>query len=87
MNDIEIHVTDDQLTVKGERKVHVPDEARALRRERPVGAFERTIELPTPIDSERVEAKLTSGILSVILPKAAACKPRRIEVRTDPVAS
>jgi HSP20 family protein len=82
MEDIEVLVTDDQLTVRGNRTVDVPDTARALRRERAVGEFERTVGLPVPIDTEGVEARLTDGVLTITLPKAAAVKPRKIEVKS-----
>lgn len=84
MDDLEVLVTEDMLTVRGTRRIGVPEEVRALRRERAVGEFERSIGLPTPIDTEHVEAKLTNGVLSITLPKAAAVKPRKIEVKALP---
>ncbi len=86
MEDIEVLVTDDQLTLRGTRGVDVPGEARALRRERAIGAFERSVVLPAPIDTEHVEARLTNGVLTITLPKAAAGKPRRIEVKSLPAS-
>jgi HSP20 family protein len=84
MDEIEVLVTDDQLSIRGHRRVDVPEEARALRRERAVGEFDRTIVLPTPIDADGVEAKLSDGVLMITLPKSASIKPRRIEVKTLP---
>ena len=87
MDDVEVLVTDDQLTLRGSRNAPAPEEGRALRRERAVGSFERTIGLPVSIDTERVEAKLTNGVLSITLPKAEAARPRKISVRALPDAS
>ena len=56
------------------------EKAAYLRRERPEGRFERRLSLPFPVDADRVEAKLTSGILTVRLPRLASSLPRRIPV-------
>jgi HSP20 family molecular chaperone IbpA len=45
--------------------------------------FARTFAMPDGIDSEAIEAKLANGVLEVKLPKTAAKRPRRIEVRTS----
>jgi len=87
MDDLEVLATDDELTLKGQRRIPVPDNARALRRERGIGAFERTIGLPVGIDVERIEAKLTNGVLSITMPKAPAHQARRIEIRTTSAPS
>ena len=56
------------------------EKAAYLRRERPEGRFERRLSLPFPVDADKVEAKLTSGILTVRLPRLASSLPRRIPV-------
>jgi HSP20 family protein len=50
------------------------------RRERDHGVFNRSIELATPIDADKISAKLENGVLTVTLPKAERLKPRKIEV-------
>jgi len=82
IDDLEVLVTADELTIKGTRKSPVGDSFKPLRRERPVGTFERSISLPMAVDSEAIEARLSSGVLTVTLPKVAECKPRRVEVKT-----
>ena len=79
--DIEISVMGGTLTLKGERKIQAPAEGVWHRRERVFGPFTRVVELGRPVDSEGVEASFQHGVLTVTLPKAAAAKPRRIEVR------
>jgi HSP20 family protein len=79
--DLEVFVRQrTELTVRGERKL---DERKGAwhRRERGFGKFERVLELPAPVDADRVEAKLAGGVLFVTLPKADEAKPRRIEVK------
>ncbi len=51
------------------------------RHERKTGEFTREIRLPAGLDTEKVEAKLGDGILTVHLPKAEAAKPRKIKVK------
>jgi HSP20 family protein len=82
MNDLEITVVGDELSIKGERKPCGADEQATFhRRERGVGSFSRFITLPMDVDAERVEAVLRDGVLSITLPKAAEAKPRRIQVK------
>lgn len=77
---VDVQVVDGALTLKAVRE----NEAAAfLRRERMSGAFARTIELPAGVDAERVEASLRDGVLTIILPKAEAAKPRRIPVKAN----
>jgi HSP20 family protein len=70
------------LRVSGERQQE-PCEGRCLRAERVHGAFERSVELPVPVNSRKVDAKYRHGVLDVSLPKAAEAKPRRIQVRGE----
>jgi len=81
MKDIEILTTGDELTIKGQREIAVPEDARVLRRERGTGTFERKTSLPIEVDVEKVEATLKDGVLTVKLPKVAARRPRRVEVK------
>jgi HSP20 family protein len=80
-DDVKLTVTADQIQLRGERKVDVPEGFRARHRERQSYTFERTYRLPTAIDATRVEARLSNGLLTVTLPKAEASKPRAISVR------
>jgi HSP20 family protein len=79
--DIEISVMGGTLTLKGERKAAAPAGGVWHRRERVFGPFVRVVELGRPVDPEGVVASFQHGVLTVTLPKAAAAKPRRIEVR------
>ena len=54
--------------------------ARYHRREREAGKFSRVLAMPSEIDSDRIEASLRNGILTVMVPKAEATKPRQIKV-------
>ena len=83
MDDIEVYITGSELTIKGARHAKAPDNARALRRERSMGEFERTLTLPKEIDADNVEASVNNGVLTIKLPKAVETKPRRISVQAS----
>jgi HSP20 family protein len=52
-----------------------------LRSERTVGTFERTIQLPTDVDGDAIEAHSEHGVLVIRVPKADRARPRRIEIK------
>ena len=84
LNDLEIYVTGgNQLTLKGERKPKVPEQAVAHRQERGFGQFSRTLQLPVLVDADKVEAKLDNGVLRLKLAKHEAVKPRKIAVKAE----
>ena len=84
LEDLEIYVSgDNQLGIKGARDVPEYEKASWHRRERTYGQFTRAVNLPCPVDEDNVHASLKHGILTVTLPKVAATKPRRIEVKAE----
>lgn len=82
-DDIELSVTGETLTLRGERKrpEGVADES-YRRQERPFGRWSRSINLPERIDGNAVAAEFHNGILTITLPKAEEAKPRQITVTT-----
>lgn len=83
-NDLDISVIDDSLTLRGSRQTEELKEGESYhRRERWRGQFTKTIELPFPVESGKVEARFSRGVLSISLPRAEAEKPRRISVRSE----
>jgi HSP20 family protein len=70
-----------QLTIQGERKAPEIKNAVWHRQERPHGQFVRTITLPMLVDADKVEARFEQGVLKLTLPKSAAAKPRKINVK------
>ncbi|MBC7771903.1 MAG: Hsp20/alpha crystallin family protein [Pyrinomonadaceae bacterium] len=80
IDDLDISLTDNLLTIAGERKLDVPAGSEVLRRERPAGKFSRTLKVAVEVDAQHVAAKLKDGILTVTLPKAPQVKPRKISV-------
>jgi len=81
-DELNISVTADGMSISGERKIRARGEdARYHRRERNAGKFSRMLSLPGHIDTEKVEASCSDGVLTVVLPKAAAAKPKQITVK------
>lgn len=81
--DLDLSVTGDGLAISGERKIAAAEEgARYHRKEREGGSFSRKITLPGQIDVEKAEASCANGILTVVLPKAEAAKPKQISIKT-----
>lgn len=85
MDDLELYVSGDELTLKGERKPFGADGAKTAyhRRERGTGRFARMVRLPVAVDANAVQATLKNGVLTVTLPKAQEVRPRRIQVKTS----
>jgi len=82
--DLDLAVTGDTVTIKGERKPREGVEAESYHiREREFGPFARSIALPDPVDPDKAEATHAHGILTVRLPKSEAAKPKRITVTTE----
>ena len=82
LDDIEIAVENDVLTVNGSRKPDEVEEGAAYhRRERLYGDFSRSVRLPFRLDPGKVEATLRNGVLTITLPCAEAEKPKKITVK------
>jgi HSP20 family protein len=82
--DLDIMATGDSLTISGERKISEEDEKATFhRREREAGRFSRVIQLPGDIDTGKVEASCADGILTIVLPKAEASKPKQVRVKSS----
>src|SRR4030081_1072622 len=79
LEDIEVRVENQTLTLKGERKFEKDDSGKGPHRiERSYGAFERVFTVPTTVDPEKVAADYKNGVLTVRLPKKEAAKPRQV---------
>jgi HSP20 family protein len=75
--ELNIQILEDVVTVEGEFKA---DESDYLVRELPHGSFRRSLRLPVALDSEKAQAKITDGVLTLNLPKAESARPKSIKV-------
>lgn len=79
---LDIQGTGKNIAISGERKIPVENQsAKYHRREREAGKFSRMIDLPGEIDTDKVEARLVDGVLTVTAQKAVVTKPRQIVVQ------
>ena len=81
---IELALEDARLTIRGQRIDRTASSGNVIhfhQVERGHGAFARTFEFGSKIDTEAVSADLTNGVLTITLPKAAPLPARKIEVR------
>jgi HSP20 family protein len=81
LEDVEITVANDVLTIKAEHKEETEDKKRDFyRREIRYGSFSRSMSLPMGVDADKAEARYENGVLSLRLPKAEALRPKQIKV-------
>ncbi|MCB8944827.1 MAG: Hsp20/alpha crystallin family protein [Ardenticatenaceae bacterium] len=83
-DDIDITLSDNVLTIKGEFKEekNVEEEKYHLR-ERRFGSFGRSLTLPVAVNAEAVEANYDNGVLTLTVPKAEEVKPKRITIKAN----
>ena len=81
-DDIEIRVQDNMLVIAGEKKLEQTESKEGGFRsiERRYGRFERSFTLPRTIDTNKVKARHEHGVLTIVLPKMEASKPRRVQI-------
>ena len=78
--DLKIQVLDDVVDIQGS----IPaDEEDYLVRELPAGSFRREMCLPTALETDKVEARIVDGILTLRLPKAETARPKTIKVAAN----
>jgi HSP20 family protein len=80
-DDVNIEVVGNELTISGEIK----EKERVgivRRRTRRTGRFEYHVTLPAAVDSDKIDAKLDNGVLTVRIPKSERGQRRKIEVKS-----
>jgi len=82
--DIDISLSDGVLTIKGEKKQEREEkEGDYHLTERSFGAFTRAIQLPTEVQSDKIEASYKNGVLKVTLPKSEEAKKKEIKIKVE----
>lgn len=83
-DDVRVTVDGDVITIAGERRnAHEREQEKQHRIEGFYGAFSRSFRLPEDADPEAVRAESSHGVLKVRIPKKAAARPRKVEVRVN----
>ena len=80
--DVQINVTDNVLTIKGEKKAEKEEKEKDYRLiERSYGSFERSLELPAGVNADAIKAHIDKGVLKVVVPKPAPAQVKKVEVK------
>ncbi len=80
LEDVEITYEDSTLTISGTRK-GAPEEANYYLAELPYGEFRRSVTIPEGVDADSIKARLTDGVLELVLPGAVTeVQPKRIAI-------
>jgi HSP20 family protein len=83
-DDVQISVTSDVLTLRGEYKQengNGQNDAVYHVRERRYGSFERSLTLPTSVQTDKAKADFENGVLTIQLPKSEEVKPKSISIK------
>jgi HSP20 family molecular chaperone IbpA len=80
---LELQVQDNKLTLFGRMEPVVPENARLIHQEYETGDYLRSFILSDEVNHERISAKLSNGVLEVVLPKAEKAVPRRIQIQSN----
>jgi len=79
--DLQIHLENQTLTVKGERKFGKDEKEENFHRiERRYGSFVRSFTLPATIETDSAQANFENGVLSIALQKKEAAKPKQLKI-------
>ena len=79
--DVEITVTEDVLTIKGQAKQMEEEKGKNYyRRELRYGAFSRSLALPGGVQGDQAKASYRNGILEISVPKSEKAKPKTVKV-------
>jgi len=82
--EIEIELHGDRLVISGEKQTRREGDTKSYHFvERESGRFERSVQLPSGIDPERVKAETENGVLVIHLGKRDDARPKKIEIRSS----
>jgi HSP20 family protein len=85
-NDIDITLTHDSLTIKGEKKEETEEKEKDFyRMECRYGSFHRVIPLSTEVDETKAEADFKKGVLKITLPKTPEAQQARRKIKVNAV--
>lgn len=84
---LDIDVERNVLTIRAERLSRMPDAANAVATERTWGAFSRQLVMGNSLDTEKVDADYTAGVLRLRIPIAEQAKPRKISIGSHDAVS
>jgi HSP20 family protein len=82
--DIAVDLVNGDLRIKGEKKEEKEEKKKDYYlSERRFGSFERRFHVPEGVDTDKIEAAFSKGVLKVTMPKAKAAAPKRVEIKNE----
>ncbi|GBE01208.1 MAG TPA: Hsp20/alpha crystallin family protein [Nitrospirae bacterium] len=82
--DIDVNLTDDTITISGEKKKEEKVEKKNYYRlERSHGSFSRSFRLPKEVQTDKAKAKFKDGVLQIKIPKTAEAKKKEKKVTIE----
>ena len=82
--DVNVTITDNVLTIKGEKRQEAETDGKNYHRvERRYGSFKRSFTLPRHIDTDAINAKYKDGVLTLGIPKAEVEKPTEVPITVN----
>ena len=83
-SDVNVSVTDNLLTIKGEKQQEEKTEDKNYHRvERRYGSFQRSFTLPRNVETTDIKAEFKDGVLTLNIPKTEAAKPKEIPISVN----
>jgi HSP20 family protein len=81
--DVQINVSDNILTIKGEKKAEKEEKDKNYRVfERSYGSFYRSMELPAGVNADAIQANLSNGVLKISVPKPTPAEVKKVEIKS-----
>lgn len=77
-----IQVDQDNLLIEGDAQIRMPDGMQALYADVRTTRYRRSFALSSDLETDKIDATLKDGVLTLRVPKRPELRPRRIEVRT-----
>ncbi len=79
---VKLNLDNNTLTISGTRRLEHEEERENYQRiESVYGNFSRAFTLPATVDTDKVEAHMENGVLTIRLPKREEVKPKQIEIK------
>ena len=78
---LQLHVEGDALTIEGDIDLEMPPGMEASHAEVSLPRYRRVFTLSKELDSTKVAAEFSQGVLKLAIPKAEHAQPRRVEIK------
>lgn len=79
---LDVHIDSDTLSIEGRAVIPMPEGMDALHADIRSTHYQRSFSLSRELDTDRIQAGLKDGVLTLRIPKREEHRPRRIEVQT-----